>query len=177
LWNVPVLEIYGSTEAGMIAMRRTAADETWELCPGVSLRERDGELWVQGGHIAEPQRVADRLERRGERRFTLLGRNAGLVKIAGKRTSLEALNAALARIEGVQDGVFYLRDGAERLGALVVAPGCNARALRAELRRHIDPAFLPRPLHFVAALPRNENGKLTRRALADLVASLQAETT
>jgi acyl-coenzyme A synthetase/AMP-(fatty) acid ligase len=177
LWNVPVLEIYGSSEAGMIAMRRTAADEDWELCPGVSLEERDGAFWVRGGHIAEPQRVADQLKRRGARRFTLHGRKTSLVKIAGKRTSLEALNAALARVEGVQDGVFYLRNGAERLGALVVAPGRSARALRAALRQHIDPAFLPRPLHLVAALPRNETGKLTRQALLDLLASLEAEAT
>jgi acyl-coenzyme A synthetase/AMP-(fatty) acid ligase len=175
LWNVPILEIYGSSEAGMIAMRRSAAGEAWELCPGVSLDERDGEFWVQGGHIAEPQPIADQLERRGARHFTLRGRTASLVKIAGKRTSLEALNAVLGRIEGVRDGTFYLRDGAERLGALVVAPGRSARALRAELRRHIDPAFLPRPLQLVAALPRNENGKLTRQALLDLLASLEAE--
>jgi acyl-coenzyme A synthetase/AMP-(fatty) acid ligase len=177
LWSAPIFEIYGSSEAGMIAMRRTATDEAWELCPGVDLSERDGEFWVQGAHIAEPQRIAERLKRRGERQFTLHGRKSSLVKIAGKRTSLEALNAALTRIEGVQDGVFYLNEGATRLGALVVAPGRSPRALRAALRQHIDPAFLPRPLHLVAALPRNENGKLTRQALLDLVASLQAETT
>jgi len=177
LWSAPILEIYGSSEAGMIAMRRTATDEAWELCPGVDLSERDGEFWVQGAHIAEPQRIADRLKRGGERQFTLHGRKSSLVKIAGKRTSLEALNAALARIEGVQDGLFYRNEGATRLGALVVAPGRSPRALRAALRQHIDPAFLPRPLHLVAALPRNENGKLTRQALLDLVASLEAETT
>jgi acyl-coenzyme A synthetase/AMP-(fatty) acid ligase len=58
-----------------------------------------------------------------------------------------------------------------------VAPGKSARALRAALRRHIDPAFLPRPLHLVEALPRSENGKLTRQALLDLVAALEAEAT
>ena len=177
MWHAPIHEIYGSSEAGMIATRRTALDDAWRLCPGVALSERDGELWVQGGHIREPQRVADELKRRGADGFTIHGRKANLVKVAGKRTSLEALNAALARIEGVRDGVFYQRDGAERLGALVVAPGLSARALRAALRQHIDPAFLPRPLHIVAALPRNENGKLTRQALLDLVASLEAETT
>jgi acyl-coenzyme A synthetase/AMP-(fatty) acid ligase len=177
IWNVPIYEIYGSSEAGMIAMRRTAIDEAWELCPGVNLSERDGEYWVQGGHILEPQRVADEVKPRDARRFTLHGRKANLVKIAGKRTSLEALNAVLARVEGVQDGVFYQRDDSTRLGALVVAPGRNARALRAALRQHIDPAFLPRPLHLVAALPRNENGKLSREALLELVASLEAETT
>ena len=174
LWSAPVFEIYGSSEAGMIATRRTAVDETWELCPGVNLTERAGEFCVQGGHILEPQRIADELRLREERRFTLHGRKASLVKIAGKRTSLDALNAVLVRIEGVRDGVFYLRDGAERLGALVVAPGLTQRALRAALRRHIDPAFLPRPLHFVAALPRSENGKLARQALLEMVDSLES---
>ena len=172
LWNAPVYEIYGSSEAGMIATRRTALDETWELCPGVQLTEAGGEYSVQGGHILQPQRIADELQRRGERRFTLHGRKSSLVKIAGKRTTLEALNAALMRIDGVRDGAFYLRDGAERLGALVVAPDVAPRALRAALRRHLDPAFLPRPLHLVAALPRSENGKLTRAALMEMVDSL-----
>jgi acyl-coenzyme A synthetase/AMP-(fatty) acid ligase len=174
LWNAPVFEIYGSSEAGMIATRRTAVDEAWELCPGVSLTERAGEFSVHGGHILEPQHIADELRPRDERRFTLHGRKASLVKIAGKRTSLEALNAALARIDGVEDGAFYLRDGAERLGALVVAPQLGQRALRAALRRHIDPAFMPRPLHFVAALPRNESGKLTRQHLLELVDALES---
>jgi len=174
LWGAPVFEIYGSSEAGMIATRRTALEETWELCPGVQLAERAGEFSVQGGHILRPQRIADELRVRDARHFTLHGRKANLVKIAGKRTSIEALNAAVLRVEGVRDGVFYLRDGAERVGALVVAPGVSPRALRAALRRHIDPAFLPRPLHFVAALPRSENGKLTRAALLEMVDSLES---
>jgi hypothetical protein len=36
------------------------------------------------------------------------------------------------------------------------------------LRRQLDPAFLPRPIHFVDHLPRNAVGKLTRQALAGL---------
>src|SRR5262245_17832123 len=40
LWQAPIFEIYGSTEAGMIALRRAAADETWELCEGLKLSER-----------------------------------------------------------------------------------------------------------------------------------------
>jgi acyl-coenzyme A synthetase/AMP-(fatty) acid ligase len=177
LWNVPIFEIYGSTEAGMIALRRAARDETWELCAGLGLSERGGEFWVKGGHVLEPQRIADELKLRDARRFTLQGRKSSVVKIAGKRTSLEALNAALGRIDGVHDGVFYLRSRATRLGALVVAPGLSARGVREALRQHIDAAFLPRPLHMVDALPRNESGKLTREALLELVAALETETT
>ena len=173
LWGAPVFEIYGSSEAGMIATRRTALDEAWELCPGVQLAERAGDFSVQGGHILQPQRIADELRVHDARHFTLHGRKANVVKIAGKRTSIEALNAALLRVEGVRDGVFYLREGAERVGALVGA-GRLATRMRAGLRRHIDPAFLPRPLHFVAALPRSENGKLTRDALLEIVDSLES---
>jgi len=76
----------------------------------------------------------------------------------------------------VRDGAFYLRADGKRVGALAVAPGLSARALRAALRRHVDPAFLPRPLHLVEALPRSENGKLAQAALLELVAALESET-
>jgi acyl-coenzyme A synthetase/AMP-(fatty) acid ligase len=35
-----------------------------------------------------------------------------------------------------------------------------SRRLLEELRRRVDPAFLPRPLRLVAELPRNATGKL-----------------
>jgi acyl-coenzyme A synthetase/AMP-(fatty) acid ligase len=40
-----------------------------------------------------------------------------------------------------------------------------------ELRRRIDPVFLPRPLLFVARLPRNSTGKLPQEALRSLAAT------
>jgi acyl-coenzyme A synthetase/AMP-(fatty) acid ligase len=42
------------------------------------------------------------------------------------------------------------------------------------LRARIDPVFLPRPLLFVDALPRNASGKLPKQRLQDLLADLQA---
>jgi acyl-coenzyme A synthetase/AMP-(fatty) acid ligase len=103
-----------------------------------------------------------------------VGRKTDLVKIAGKRSSLQALNAALLAVEGVEDGAFFAPDGAAgtRLVAFAVAPGRSAAQVRAALRKRIDGAFLPRPLYLVGRLPRNESGKLPRQALADLAASL-----
>lgn len=174
LWRAPLYEIYGSSEAGMIAMRRTAAEDIWRLVPGLRFSERDGTLWVQGNHVREPQPVLDRVKRLDAARFTLEGRKADLVKIAGKRSSLEALNAALLAVDGVEDGVFFAPEGAggKRLIAFAVAPGRSAAQIRAALRKRIDGAFLPRPLHLVARLPRGESGKIPRQALADLAASL-----
>jgi acyl-coenzyme A synthetase/AMP-(fatty) acid ligase len=43
------------------------------------------------------------------------------------------------------------------------------------LRQRVDAAFLPRPLCFVEALPRNETGKLPRGAVDQLVTRLAAK--
>jgi acyl-coenzyme A synthetase/AMP-(fatty) acid ligase len=48
----------------------------------------------------------------------------------------------------------------------------SREALMAALRQRIDGAFLPRPLHFVDRLPRNQTGKLPRQALAEFEAAL-----
>ena len=57
--------------------------------------------------------------------------------------------------------------GVRRIAALVVAPERSESALLDDLRLAVDPVFLPRPFRRVAALPRNETGKLARAAVLD----------
>jgi len=173
-----LLEIYGSTETGQIATRRTAQTLEWQLWPGVSLTvKNDGQAWAQGGHVEQPTLMCDVLELTEGDRFLLHGRTADLVNIAGKRSSLAYLNHQLNSIRGVVDGTFFLMDesqasstGVTRVAAFVVAPTLDAAALTDELRRRIDPVFLPRPLLFVEHLPRNGTGKLPQEALRTLAA-------
>jgi acyl-coenzyme A synthetase/AMP-(fatty) acid ligase len=163
-YGAPVREIFGFTEAGMVASRRTIDGPVWRLLPGVRLRSEGDALWAEGGHVPLPARFTDFVEVIDAERFIVSGRAADLVNVAGKRASLAGLNAELLAIPGVVDGAFYLPEpggeGVTRLAALVVAPGLGARRLLAELRRRIDPAFLPRPLRFVDRLPRDATGKL-----------------
>jgi acyl-coenzyme A synthetase/AMP-(fatty) acid ligase len=56
---------------------------------------------------------------------------------------------------------------------MVVAPTLDAAQITHALRERIDPAFLPRPLLLVDALPRNETGKLPQHALHALAAQLE----
>jgi acyl-coenzyme A synthetase/AMP-(fatty) acid ligase len=173
-----LLEIYGSTETGQIATRRTAHTLEWQLWRGVTLTVKDaGQAWAQGGHVEQPTLMCDVLELTEGDRFLLHGRTADLVNIAGKRSSLSYLNHQLNSIHGVIDGTFFLTDdshvsstGVTRVAAFVVAPTLNAAALTDELRRRIDPVFLPRPLLFVERLPRNGTGKLPQEALRALAA-------
>lgn len=175
-FGAPLYEIYGCTESGGIAGRRTVETGEWRAMKGVRLRDDGERTWVKGGHVEIEVPLADVIELRSRERFVLHGRTTDLVNIAGKRTSLAHLNYHLNSIEGVRDGTFVVpeQDGAEvtRLSAYVVAPGLASEALMEALRQRIDAAFLPRPLHFVEALPRNETGKLPRQSLAGLETEL-----
>ncbi|HEY2419597.1 MAG TPA: AMP-binding protein [Steroidobacteraceae bacterium] len=180
-YTAPLLEIYGSTETGQMAARRTALDDHWQLWPGVRLELVDERCWAQGGHIEQATAVADVLELKGTDRFVLHGRTADLVNIAGKRSSLGYLNHQLNAIPGVVDGAFFVRDDAQaslagiaRVAALVVAPSLDVAEILQQLRERIDPVFLPRPLLRVKALPRNETGKLPQQTLRTLVAEAAA---
>jgi acyl-coenzyme A synthetase/AMP-(fatty) acid ligase len=169
----PLYEIYGCTEAGQVATRRTVETVEWHALPGVTLRQDTDGTWVNGGHVETEVMLHDVIELRSRTRFLLHGRTADLVNIAGKRTSLASLNYHLNSIGGVRDGVFVMPDDGDgavtRLTAFVVAPGLTGETVMNGLRQRIDAAFLPRPLCLVESLPRNDTGKLPREALARLV--------
>lgn len=172
-----LLEIYGSTETGQIASRRTAQTVEWQLFSGVRLAGTGEQTWAEGGHVEQPTAMCDILEVTAADRFLLHGRLSDLVNIAGKRSSLAYLDHQLNAVPGVLDGAFFVREesessatGVTRVAAVIVAPDLDAAAVMEQLRKRIDPVFLPRPLLFVDALPRNDTGKLTHDALQALAA-------
>ena len=176
--QVSVFEIYGSTETGQVATRRTCETSEWTLFPGITLKAEDGRTWASGGHIDQSTPLADELEILTADRFLLHGRTADLINIAGKRSSMGYLNHQLQSVPGVVDGAFFLPEdddevaaGVTRLMAFVVAPGLTPATLLAALRERVDPAFMPRPLVWVDTLPRNGTGKLPRSALVALAQS------
>jgi acyl-coenzyme A synthetase/AMP-(fatty) acid ligase len=169
------LEIYGCTEAGQVAARRTTAGEVWTTLGDLRLHceaSADGERFiVSGGHVLQPTPLADLLELIDGQRFRLLGRANDLIHVAGKRSSLSHLNFHLNRIAGVDDGAFWLPDdvpeGVVRLVAFVVAPTLNARQITEALRREVEGAFVPRRVVHVERLPREATGKLTTQRLRE----------
>jgi len=173
----PLHEIYGCTEAGQIATRRTVATDEWTALPRVVLRAGADGMRVRGPHMEGEAVLGDVIELRGEGRFLLHGRTADMINVAGKRTSLAHLNFHLNSIDGVRDGAFCLPEregeGVPRLMAFVVAPGLTSESVLQALRARIDAAFLPRPLCFVEALPRNATGKLPRHAIDELLSGLE----
>jgi len=180
LFGAPLMEIYGCTEAGSIASRRTGSDQLWWLYDEFQLRNRDDLAIISAPHLEEDVPLGDVVEQLDERHFRLLGRHADMLNIAGKRASLNDLNLRLNAVPGVEDGVFVVPEkngrAVSRLTGLVVAPQLSEQEILDCLASEMDPVFLPRPLYRVDALPRNETGKLPRSSLLQLLERLSARS-
>ena len=59
--HAPVIEIYGSTETGALATRRTAREPRWQPLDGVRLERVDGATLVRGAHFPSPAELARRV--------------------------------------------------------------------------------------------------------------------
>jgi acyl-coenzyme A synthetase/AMP-(fatty) acid ligase len=176
----PLIEIYGATESGQLATRRTARQSRWRPFTGVRVEQYDGQAIASGNHVPAQTPLPDILEVHGDGTFSLRGRQADVVNIAGKRSSLEYLSQVLLRMPGVLDAAFFLPEEADaapdvtRVAAAAVAPGQTAATLLAALRSELDPVFLPRPLLLVDALPRSDASKLPVARLRALLAGRPA---
>ncbi len=182
LLGVMPTEIFGSTETGAIAWRQqNNEDSLWQALPGTRLSVRDGGLLdIRSGHLApgEVVRSADRVELTPSG-FRFAGRADRVVKVAGKRVSLAALEADLAVLDEVEEAALLMSD--ETLGALVVPTTAGRAALAAEgsfrferrLRRALEvrhePSTLPRLWRLLPALPLDGMGKWDRPAMEALL--------
>ena len=170
LLRARVLDVLGSTETCAIATREGARESAWRPHSGVVLTPGPAGTIVEAPWFDKPTLLQDIVEFLPGGCFTLRGRNADSIEIAGKRASLAELTQRLLAVVGVSDAIVFQPEVADlglagRVSALAVAPGLTAASILERLRDSVDPAFLPRPLVLVAALPRNALGKLPREQL------------
>jgi acyl-coenzyme A synthetase/AMP-(fatty) acid ligase len=168
-WQTRVYEIYGCTEAGSMASRRTAMTDVWQAYASGRYWQDQGVSYYQGAHLPDPVPLQDRLAIVDAEHVRLIGRATDIVKVSGKRASLGELTQHLLSINGVLDGVIFQPEPDQRTAALVVAPNATAQNVVEALAAKIDPAFVPRPLLIVDRLPRNELGKLPLAELHELL--------
>ena len=168
LWSTELNEIYGCTEAGVMARRRTAKTETWETFPGGTVVHTASGPEYRAPQLPDPIPLQDIIESTSDTRFALRGRAADMIKVAGKRTSLQEITRHLLAIEGVMDAAVFVPEADARPVAFVVAPGRVASDILVKLSDRIETVFVPRPLLLVDRLPRNAVGKLPREALLSM---------
>jgi acyl-coenzyme A synthetase/AMP-(fatty) acid ligase len=169
-WHTEVVEIYGCTEAGVMAHRRPSQSESWHTFAGGTMTATSGNAKYSAPHLEAPVPVQDVLDLLTATEFVLRGRAADMIKVAGKRASLQELTHQILSVPGVKDAVVFLPDADGRPAAAVVAPGVTAAEILRELRMHLDGVFVPRPLVVVDELPRSAVGKVPRDSLLRLLA-------
>lgn len=171
--RAPVREIYGCSEIGAIATRTLLENSSWELLGDFRL-QIDEEVTLTSSILTQPLVLPDQIAMGADGRFRLIGRLADLIKIGGKRGSLNEITRHIKSIPGVIDAVVFVPERTRhrrlRLAALVVAPGLSVKAIRQHMLEQVDAVFIPRQISLVAKLPYNAAGKLPR---ADLIAILE----
>ncbi|MFK4547024.1 amino acid adenylation domain-containing protein [Streptomyces tendae] len=141
----------------------------------------EGELVVEGPTVMQgywgrlPQHgsyhTGDLVRQREDGALDLLGRRDHMVKIRGNRVELGEVETVIGSHPAV-DAVAVVMAGTgldARLVAHVVAtPGEEPTVLsvKRHCSRHLPPYMIIDELHVTASLPRTDNGKVDRRALA-----------
>jgi len=182
------IEIFGSTEAGVMAWRRSGSEPVyWEPLPTVEIAAGDdGVMMLRSPHGSGNAwcEQSDRISFVGKGRFRLEGRTDRVAKIEGKRVSLQRLEKEIASLCWVSDAAVVSLGGEHRayLGAVVKLSDAGIREierlgkfrfermLRRELSATEDPVVLPRRWRFVDLMPMDGLGK---RRIADVVALLE----
>lgn len=169
-----VTDVLGSTETGGIATRRDATDP-WTPLPGVTVSARQGQLVVESPWCgAASVELDEQIELQPGGTFHHVGRNAEIVKIAGKRAAAHELEATVRAIPGVTDAAVLVHDAAGREPRIAVAicvapdgPAVERAAIAAAIRRQFDAVFVPKIVRVVAHIPRTDRGKVAADVLRD----------
>ena len=110
--------------------------------------------------------------------ITYIGRTNNLVKIGGYRVELEEVEFKINAIEGVYNSVVvpvYRDERATMLAAFVAmsTPPANVTSEFLRIKRILKTALpsymIPQKIIFTDQFPKNNNGKLDRKALIEKV--------
>lgn len=178
--NVPVMEVYGSTETGGIAFRCRGRDETF-FSPFHVIEARIAQetLKIRSPFVSPEiirddlgfYLVPDRVKLCPGNTFAILGRSDTVVKIAGIRVDLDQVRSVLKTMDGVSDALVLTkpvsRGRAFDICALVEGD-CTQTDIRQFLAGRLEAVAHPRRIKVVDHMPMTRSGKYDRTGVAAL---------
>ena len=183
--NSPLIEGYGSTETGMIAVKQ--GSPFWQVVPQTEIGvNQQGALWVKSQRVPHLEQTADAVEFH-EQGFILLGRIDRIIKLGDKRVSLVRIEQDLMKHPWVNDCYIALHPNRQRpvawvelsVSAIDILQSQGRKELIAELRRYLlttqEKFVLPRYWRFTDKLPRNSQSKISRIDFERVCLSLDSE--
>lgn len=179
----PIVEIYGSSETGIIATRTPQETEPWSLLPKVELKtDSQSSVLVRSPYtgLDEWCAIQDTIKMSDDGKFELMGRQDRIVKIHEKRVSLEQVEKscletklineikALSLGEDAHLGCVAILNDAGNKVVLNEGKAALVNRLKAHLRLSFDSVLLPRKWRFVSEFPQNDMGKVLQSDLLSL---------
>ena len=158
-----LLDIYGASETGGIALRK-APGTAYELLPRWQLSADADDDWRLVDRKGRCHDLPDHIERTGDRSIRPIGRRDGAVQVAGHNVWPERVARALRTADGVADAAVRLHPNGRLTAFVVPHPDRDPRQVSANIEQVVaarltDPER-PRSFRFGLALPRNAMGKL-----------------
>jgi 4-coumarate--CoA ligase (photoactive yellow protein activation family) len=158
-----LVDVYGSSETGAIALRQFPASD-YALLPRWEFAE-DDEDWLLRDTKARRVPLPDRVERTGPRSLRPVGRRDSAVQVAGHNVWPERVAMQLNQCDGVDQIAVRLGVNGRLKAFVVPVPGAEPSQVGATLQQfaasRLSEAERPKSFCFGNALPRNEMGKLT----------------
>ncbi|MBU1232986.1 MAG: fatty acid--CoA ligase family protein [Proteobacteria bacterium] len=182
--EVPVVEVYGSTETGGLATRnRKDGEEYFTPIEPVEWKIREERLYVRSPFLSPDVPgnqegyflSGDRVNAQGESSFSLHGRADAITKVGGERVDLDEIRDVLQNQPGVEECVVVpLVDPGgrqNRIAALVRGQEIDLGLLKKGLAASLEPLALPRLIKNVPHIPLTKSGKYDRDAIISLLSS------
>jgi acyl-coenzyme A synthetase/AMP-(fatty) acid ligase len=170
------MEIFGSTETGVVAYRYQSSEVSpWTALDVVQAAIGDGGALKVRSAFLDTQdwyQMNDLVAFSDDGRFLLKGRADRIVKLDGKRVSLPEIESFLVSHPWIDEAAVLVLD--DDRGSLAVVTSLSAegqalrtqkgnfrfgRQLRDEMRPYFDSSALPRRWRFVERVPVNMHGK------------------
>lgn len=175
-FNTDAIEIYGSTEGGGMAYRKRSEKDLWTRLKIVKLKvNENGSLFCSSGYTGEGfwVHVGDVVDMKNEDEFELLGREDSIVKIEGKRISVQQIDRQILEDKNFKDSytIYCKSENREYVASFIVLSDADAneedmrKYLKDYLKGYFDKIVIPKKIYFTEIIPRNEMGKIDRKQL------------
>ncbi|ASJ22613.1 AMP-binding protein [Brachyspira hampsonii] len=176
IFSTDVTEIYGSTEAGAIGYRRRSENQLWTRLSVVKIKvDENGSIECCSGYTGDDVwiHVGDVVNMKNADEFELLGREDSIVKIEGKRISVQQIDRQILMDKHFKDSytIYCKSDKREYIASFIVMNNKNRNLEDMKkyvidyLRGYFETIVLPKKIYFVDSIPRSEIGKIDRKAL------------
>lgn len=185
LINEP-LEIYGSTETGVIGFRRQLSNSLWQLFDEVNFKIDNEKYCVfssffqsglDDGFLLDDQIILDK----NHRFFQLMGRLDRIVKLEGKRLSLDELEEKLMQFEFIEESYSLLLNNQRELIGSVIVLNKNGqhflekngklklnKAIQQYLNQYFEKTLLPKRFRYVDEIRKNAQSKVILKEIKNL---------